>query len=96
MAGREIDLRSTKHEDYSSHLNGSFTREAIGNEGRHQSSEEGAGRHRSRDTTLRARDRVMKVVLVGIGTENAAHRRNVKSKEHATYFEVSMKRREGN
>lgn len=92
LVARDLDknLRSTEHEDCSSHLDSSFTREAIGNERRHQGSEEGTGGHRSCDTTLRARDRVIEVVFVRIGAEDTAHGRNIESEEHATYSEVSV------
>lgn len=91
-SGKKYNLRSTEHEDCRSDLDRSFTREAIGDEGRYQSSDEGTCWHRSRDSTLCARDWVVEVVLVGIGAEDTTHGTDVESKEHAAYYEVSVKR----
>lgn len=91
-SGKKYNLRSTEHEDCRSDLYRSFTREAIGDKGRYQSSDEGTRWHGSRDSTLCTRDRVVEVVLIGTGAEDTAHGTDVESEEHAAYSEVSVKR----
>lgn len=81
---KDGNLRSTEHKNCCSNLNCSLTRETIGDERRDQRSHEGSSWHGSSNTTLCRAHWVIEVILVGIGTQDTAHRRDIKTEERAT------------
>jgi hypothetical protein len=79
--GEKLYLRGTYHEDDTCDLDGSASREPVGNERGGERAKEGAGRHSCGDTALCGRVGIVKVGFVGISPKNSAHGRDVEAEE---------------
>lgn len=64
-------------------LNGSPTRQAIGQKGRREGADQRARRHGSRDSTLAGSGWLVEIVLVRLSTQDTGHGRDIETKEPA-------------